>query len=463
MPSALLVFAVGCGNAAGSISVSLAAAGAGNAGSAGQADVAPVLSDAELAALKTLSPDSLPPAPPDVSNRFADDAAAAQLGKVLFTEPGFSGRLLDADNDGSAGALGSVGDTGKVACSGCHDPSAGFSDVRSFQRQISLGAGWGRRRAPSLLDVAQAKMLMWDGRHDALYNQPFGPIESVVEMNSSRLYAAEYAFATYRAQYEAIFGAMPPLDDTKRFPPLSALATGCQPKTPSSPAPTCDGPFHGMPGDGAEFDGMTKADQDAVTLVVVNLGKALGAYERTLTCGSSSFDDWMHGNATALSFSAQRGAQLFVGKGQCTSCHSGPFLSDQQFHNVGLRPEIVQQGFVDDGDRGAIVGVAAAAADPVNVHGAFSDGDDGRLPAVGPQLEGAFRTPILRCVSARPTFMHTGQLGTLSAVVSFFSRGGDASGYPGTSELSVLSLTPDEINDLTAFLGALSGPGSSSP
>jgi len=211
------------------------------------------LSTSERAALAKLSPSSLPAPPTDISNRFADDPQAATLGQKLFFEPIFSGRLLDGDNDGSANALGARGETGKVACVGCHIAAAGFLDNRTLGEQISLGAGWGRRRAPSLLDVGQAKLLMWDGRHDALYNQPFGPLESPVEMNSSRLYAAEQLYAQYRGDYEAIFGPMPPLADVARFPKLSAEVTGCTPST-VDPVPTCNGTKHGLPGDGAEFD-----------------------------------------------------------------------------------------------------------------------------------------------------------------------------------------------------------------
>ncbi|MES1174363.1 MAG: cytochrome c peroxidase [Myxococcales bacterium] len=441
-----------------------AVAGCGDVGKTVQAlpqldggpDGSVVLSAAERAALTALSPASLPKPGPDISNRFADDPRAVALGEKLFSDTSFSGPLLDTDNDGTAGALGLPGQTGKVSCASCHVPSGGFSDTRSFQRQISLGAGWGRRRAPSLLDVGQARLLMWDGRHDALYNQPFGPIESVVELNSSRLFTAERIYGSYKSEYETIFGTLPPLDDETQFPQLSASATGCQPKNKSAPSPKCDGTFHGMPGDQAEFDGLSADNQDAVTRVVVNLGKALGAYERTLSCGPSAFDAWMHGDGSALSVEAQRGAQLFVGKGACVSCHSGPFMSDQQFHNVGLSPTVVQQAFVDSDDQGAIAGIAAALSDPLNSIGKYSDGNDNRLPATTtPSMAGAFRTPTLRCVGSRPAFMHTGQLSTLARVVAFFNQGGDATGYPGVSEIHSLRLTATEQSDLVSFLEAL--------
>ena len=421
-------------------------------------DPGAVFSEATLATLRALSPTTLPPPPVDRSNAFADDPRAAALGQRLFFDPGFSGRLLDGDNDGSAHALGRRGETGKVACAGCHTPTAGFLDDRTLGKQISLGAGWGRRRAPSLLDVGQASLVMWDGRHDALYNQIFGPLESPVEMNSSRLFVAEQLFARHRAEYESIFGAMPPLDDAARFPVLTAEATGCQPSG-VDPKAACDGSMHGIPGDGAEFDHLSPADRDAVTRVVVNAGKAIGAYERLLSCGASRFDAWVHGNESALTRTEQRGAEVFVRAG-CVGCHSGPYFSDQKFHVVGLKPALVAVTFLDADDQGASAGLTAAIADPLDVRGVFSDGDDGRLPtAAGDELRGAFRTPMLRCVSRRPSLMHTGQLRTLDDVVAFFDRGGDDAGYPGKNELHALGLTPRERADLVSFLIALDGPG----
>jgi len=101
-----------------------------------------------------------------------------------------------------------------------------------------------------------------------------------------------------------------------------------------------------------------------------------------------------------------------------------------------------------------------AAMDPLNSVGAFSDGNDGRLPAtVGPEYDGAFKTPRLRCVSKRPSFMHTGQILSLDDVLAFFGRGGDGYGYPGKNELTAVNLTVRERSDLVAFLKTLDGPG----
>jgi cytochrome c peroxidase len=135
-------------------------------------------------------------------------------------------------------------------------------------------------------------------------------------------------------------------------------------------------------------------------------------------------------------------------------------MSDQQFHDVGLEPAVVQQMFIDSNDQGAATGIAAALADPLNTLGPFGDGNDGRLPsAVTPAMTGAFRSPVLRCVAMRPAFMHTGQLGTLAGVVEFFNAGGSVTGYPGTTEIRPLGLSALDESDLVAFLESLTGPG----
>jgi cytochrome c peroxidase len=392
--------------------------------------------------------------PPDPTNRFADDARAAALGQRFFFDAGFSGQLIDEDNNGSVATLGLKGETGKVACTGCHVPQSGFVDSRSPRAQIPLGAQWGLRRARPLLDVAQAKLLMWDGHRDALWNQVFTPLESSAEMNSARLFVAQEIFRRYRTDYEAIFGPLPPLGDTRRFPALTAAKAGCR-------EVNADGKLecHGKPGDNAEFDHLAPADKDLVTQVVVNMGKAIAAYERRLTCGPGRFDRWVRGDSSALNATEKHGAALFVRAG-CARCHSGPTFTDQQFHNVGLAPEPVVVAFIDRDDHGAAVGLRKMLSEPTNTKSKFSDGYDGRLPsAVGPEMEGAFRTPSLRCSAMRPSFMHTGQYRALPDTIEFFNRGGDDDGYPGTKEIRPLDLPAADVAALAAFLQTLDGQG----
>jgi len=282
-------------------------------------------------------------------------------------------------------------------------------------------------------------------------------MESEREFNSGRLFVAQRIFASYREPYEAIFGALPPLDDSARFPALAPEDAGCRELVGENGAVyDC----RGKPGDGAEFDALPPEDQDSVTRVMVNATKAIGAYLRSLRCGPSRFDAWLDGDAGALEESERRGLELFVGRAGCVSCHSGPFLSDGDFHNVGMSPAPVAVAILDVDDAGAAAGIEAALADPLSTSGPFSDGDRGALPeAVLPEHEGAFRTPGLRCLSRQPSFFHTGQITTLSGAISFFARGGDRVGYPGTSELTPLDLSETDRADLVAFLLSLDGPG----
>jgi cytochrome c peroxidase len=426
-------------------------------GGGGIDDRPPTFTAAARAALAALHYDQGPP-PPDPSNRVADDPVARLFGQRLFFEKALSGPLLEGDNDGTSATLGNQGDAGRVSCAGCHLPSAGFVDGRSPHGQVSLGAQWTLRRTPTLLEVAFAPLYNWDGRRDAIWNQALGVMESNREFNSSRLFVAEQLFRLHRAEYEAVFGAMPPLGDATRFPALAPETTGCvEINTGQGARFAC----RGAPGDGAEYDGMKPADQHAVTAVAVNATKALAAYVRQLRCGPGRFDRWLDGDASALSPSEQRGAALFVGKGGCVPCHGGPRLTDGAFHNVGLSPAVVAVAIQDLDDHGAATGVAAALTDPLSTAGAFSDGDRHALPvAPGPALEGAFRTPTLRCLSSHPSFMHTGQMTGLDQVIAFFDRGGDrAGGYQGTGELIPLGLDERERADLAGFLRTLDGPG----
>jgi cytochrome c peroxidase len=417
----------------------------GSAGSPalGSPSVEPGSDDAILIArLQSLSAPELPPPPADPSNRFADDPRAAALGKRFFFDTRFSGPLLDSANNGQPGTLGHVGDAQKVACASCHVPSTSFLDTRSSRGQISLGSGWSHRRAPSLLDVSQQRFLNWDGRRDTAFSQPFTPIEDVTEFNSSRLFAAQQIIALYRSEYEAIFGELPELG----YDAVAPADAGC--------TELQENVIHGS------CDKLGQSD-DAVTQIIVNMGKAIQAYTRKLSCGRSRFDAWVAGDPSALSEDEHAGALLFVGKAGCIQCHAGPYLTDLSFHNVGLHPDFAFfVGPIPDG--GAADGLAAVTSDPLNSKGKFSDGYDGRLDSVPNDLGGllgAFKTPSLRCVSRRPSFMHTGQFRSLEDVVIFFNRGGNPSGYPGTSENKSRNLTDAERGQVVAFLRALDGDG----
>ena len=100
-----------------------------------------------------------------------------------------------------------------------------------------------------------------------------------------------------------------------------------KPKSPTAGAP-----------DGA-WEAMTAEDRTIVNRVLANWGKAIAAYEYQLISVDSPFDQFVSagpGLGRRSPAAAKRGARLFVGKAACIDCHSGPQLTDEQFHNIGV-------------------------------------------------------------------------------------------------------------------------------
>lgn len=420
----------------------------GSKGADGGAPSSDELSAAEIRRRleELLLPES-PEIPPDPTNAYADDLAAIDLGKKFFYDTRFSGPLLSHDNTGGPGTVGRSGDVLKVGCVSCHIPEDGYVDTRSTRGQLSLASGWTRRRTQALLDLHQVPLMTWGGKRDSAYSVVFGVIENALEFNSSRLFVAQQIERLYKDQYEAVFGSLPSLG---RYEPLEPEKSGCEVMPDDPVNDVCVRP-------GFE-------DPD-VTRVVVNFGKAIGAYLRILSCGRSRFDEWMDGKAE-FTEEEEAGAALFVGAGKCSSCHSGPYFSDQKFHNVGVPGSLSPFTGVDTGgDKGASTALRDVLADELNSRGPFSDGDDGRLdelPQDTSALEGAFRTPMLRCAGRRPSYFHNGEFRSLYDVVDHFINGGSGQlGVVGVSEIEPLGLSKEQRDQLVAFLRTLDGPGPS--
>jgi cytochrome c peroxidase len=369
----------------------------------------------ELAILQSLRLSQLAPMPRDPSNAHESSSAAAQLGKHIFFDTRFSGN-------------------GAVSCASCHQPDKQFQDGRP----LGQGMGTGLRRTMPVAGTGHAPFLMWDGRKDSLWSQALGPLEDPAEHGGNRLAYARVLDAHYRQAYEALFGAMPKLETL-----------------PQEASPL------GTPAQKAAWAGMSEAEREAISRVFANMGKALAAYEKTLVHGESRLDLYIEGLAAGgaqaprqLSQQEKAGLRIFIGKGNCVTCHTGPLLTDQAFHNTGIAPRLNGRP-----DPGRYVGIAKLRADEFNCLGRYSDakpeqcGELNFLADDEASTASAFKTPSLRNVALRAPYMHAGQLASLEEVVRHYAQAPAAAA--GHSELKPLGLSEREVRDLAAFLGTL--------
>ncbi|MEO8700537.1 MAG: cytochrome c peroxidase [Kofleriaceae bacterium] len=380
------------------------------------------LSDEERGALEQMVIDDSTPILASPTNRFADDPKAAALGHTIF----FDKRMI----------------SGAGGCRTCHDTRQGGADTKSRTPTTVFGTQVFSRNTPTIFNAAFIPGVNhWGGLFSALWSVP-------TDVGTSALEQAHFIYAdpAYRQAYEELFGPMPDLTDTVRFPPIGNY------RTPAWMA-------------------MAPDDQKAMSRIATNLGKSLEAYERKLVDKNSAFDRYMNGEETALNASAIRGAKLFIGKAACNECHNGPAFSDFKFHNVGVPQGALARDF------GFISAGAFQSTYPFNANSEFSDDPAWGanvtadiVPVLAADLPivcgsdpvpgcGAFKTARLRSVSLTAPYMHTGGFTDLWDVVAFYNEGAGTDGYVGHRDPAIrpLYLSNDEITDLVEFLRSLAG------
>ncbi len=164
---------------------------------------------------------------------------------------------------------------------------------------------------------------------------------------------------------------------------------------------------------------MDEASRAGVSRVFANLGKSIAAYEKSLKHAPSRLDGYLEqlaagqpGGLPCWTCASSTACRLFIGKGQCLGCHSGPLFTDQHFHNTG-----VPQRNPAAPDRGRADALAKVRADEFNCLGPFSDArpeqcEELRFMATqDPNLLGAFKTPSLRDVALRAALHARGPVG----------------------------------------------------
>lgn len=340
-------------------------------------------------------PLGLPPVPCPADNPQTPEKIA--LGDRLFNDMRFSS-------------------TGTVNCAHCHKPEAAFTDG---PLKVSEGINklTGTRNAPTVVNAAYFKTEFWDGRSPSLEDQALHPFVNPVEMGLKD---------------------HQPILDIVRSDPEYVKA----------------------------FKAVFGKEGDAITMTEVT--QAIAAFERTIVAGNSPFDRWRYaGEAGALTDQQKRGFDLFINKGRCVSCHlieqTQALFTDNEFHNIGVGINNIQEEVPALAESFVAAGHNIAEVDQKVLTDARSS-ELGRLVVTDSMEDiGSFKTPTLRNIALTAPYMHDGSVATLRDAVVHYNNGGvTKAGDPVNDFLSggirPLNLTDPEIDDLVAFLEALTSP-----
>ncbi len=253
-----------------------------------------------------------------------------------------------------------------ISCNSCHQIGLGGVDMLP----TSIGHNWqtGTRNAPTVLNAVFNTAQFWDGRAADLKEQASGPVENPIEMAITHQHAIEM--------------------------------------------------LNGIPGYKPMFEAAFPKDDDPIT--IQNVETAIAAFEATLITPNAPFDQYLRGEADALSAEEKEGLQLFIEKG-CASCHNGIGVGGGMYSPFGV-VEKPGADILPPADKGRFEVTKTA--------------DD----------EYVFKVPTLRNIGLTPPYFHSGQSWDLKQAV----------GVMATSQLGE-NLSDDQIEKITVFLQSLTG------
>ena len=227
----------------------------------------------------------------------------------------------------------------ELSCATCHAPNKAFTEHTS----VSAGHNGlkGGRNSPTLYGAVDGTHFFWDGSASSLEEQALGPIANPVEMAMpiNKLKEKIKTMSGYDKDLQIVFG------DTNLT--LNRIAT------------------------------------------------AIAAYERTIKPTRTKFDEFIDGNVTALDDRELLGLHLFRTKARCMNCHSGKYLTDGEFHNLGLT--YYEREKYED-------------------LGRYNITKDNNAT-------GKFKTPTLRQVTNTAPYMHNGIMPSLRGIINAYNAG----------------------------------------
>ena len=251
----------------------------------------------------------------------------------------------------------SVNDT--ISCNSCHQ----LNNFGVDSQPTSPGheGKRGGRNSPTTFNAALHIAQFWDGRAKDVEEQALGPILNPIEMGMPSEAAV--------------------VDKLKKIEEYKAM-----------------------------FAEAFKDEKDPIQYK--NVGKAIGAFERTLIT-PSRFDDFLKGDENALNDAEKRGLQKFVHMG-CANCHNGVAIGGNSYKKIGLVEE-------------------------------YKTSDVGRFAVTGLETDKkVFKVPSLRNITKTAPYFHDGSVKTLDEAIEEMAE----------HQLG-RKVGPGFVEDVKAFLGAL--------
>ncbi|MDX8351386.1 cytochrome-c peroxidase [Cognatiyoonia sp. IB215182] len=412
-----------------------------------------IITTAFMAVLGTgVAADGLPRALTDADFRPVREVEA-RLGQLLFYDPILSGNR-------------------EVSCGTCHHPAFGTGDG------LSLGIGDGGiglgpkrvvdpenmpeqripRNAPALFNLGahEFTVLFHDGRIEVDPDRPGGlrtPLDADMVTGFASLLSAQTMFPVLSADEMAGHYSENDVSQAVR----RGVITGEGGAWDIIARRVADVPAYAD-----DFIAVYDHIDDPDQITFADISNAIAVFmEWEWRSDTSPFDAVLRGEGT-LPEPAATGMELFYGKAGCAACHSGPFLTDHDFHAMGV-PQI---------------GPGKAARFESHAR------DEGRFRVTGDVADlYAFRTPSLRNVALTAPYGHAGAHSDLrSFVVAHLDPKAGLQAYDLTQatlpEMPVddaggladspaimaaiseepIAVTDAEVTALIAFLDALTDP-----
>jgi cytochrome c peroxidase len=288
-----------------------------------------------------------------------------------------------------------LSDNGLRSCASCHHPDMAFSDGKAKSIATDFN-GTVKRNAPGLINAVFSDRFFYDLRTNSLEDQIDHVVSSDHEFHSSFIMIEQRL--SLSTEYIDLF--------KNAFPMLG--------KNPINK---------------------------------YSISTAISSYVGSLVAFDSPFDRYMRKETETLSPEVLHGANLFLGKAKCGTCHFAPLFN-------GMVPPYYKE------NESEVLGVTTIDD---FLHPALDDDlgrSKGQLKEQADIYNHSFKTPTVRNVAFTAPYMHNGAYKDLATVVSFYNAGGGKGlglDIPNqTLPEDSLGLSEVEMKALVSFMQSLS-------